>query len=241
MFDPVEAELLSQAQAGDYDAFEALHNLLQPALTRFVRRLIGGAAASDEIDDVVQDTLLILYKNLATIDPPQKLRPFLFRVARNRCYDILRHQGRWNQVELEDEEAPRDVRIAFNMQDELGTSPEDAANWMLLYVEVKEAIERLPENQRQTLIMFSEEELSYAEIAEIMDVSMGTVKSRLFHAKKNLRGLLRPRTLAALEESLGLWNEPTEGENEDHDSIGSRTNGETTPALHSVEGVTEIR
>jgi RNA polymerase sigma-70 factor (ECF subfamily) len=200
--------------------------------------LISGAAPSDEVDDVVQDTLLTLYTHLHEIDPPQKLRPFLFRVARNRCYDILRHQGRWDQVALEDDEAPLDVRVAFNMQDQIATSPEDAANWLLLYMEVKEAIERLPENQRQALILFSEEELSYIEIAEVMDVSVGTVKSRLFHAKKNLRGLLRPRTLAALEDSLGLWDEPRNGleEEDDHDDNGSGYTSEAAPASRGTQG-----
>jgi RNA polymerase sigma factor (sigma-70 family) len=64
---------------------------------------------------------------------------------------------------------------------------------------VKEAIDRLPEMQRQTLILYSEEQLSYAEIAVAMDTSIGTVKSRLFHAKKLLRQMLRPETLQALE------------------------------------------
>ena len=60
-------------------------------------------------------------------------------------------------------------------------------------------MERLPELQRQALILFSEEGLSYNEIAEAMDTSIGTVKSRLFHAKQGLRRLLRPDTLQALD------------------------------------------
>jgi transposase len=73
---------------------------------------------------------------------------------------------------------------------------------MLLALEVREAMDQLPESQRQTLILYSEEGLSYTEIADIMDVSIGTVKSRLFYAKKNLRGLIRPATLDVLAEEF---------------------------------------
>jgi RNA polymerase sigma-70 factor (ECF subfamily) len=195
-----EADLLRLAQGGDYDAFEALHALLEPPLARFVRRLIGSA---QEAEDIVQDTFISLYRALARIDPPEKLRPYLFRIARNRCYDSLRRQGRYDQLSLDDE--PVSLRVSFTAGQDV-PQPEDVAHWLLLYMEVQEAMDRLPELQRQALIMYSEQELSYAEIAEAMSVSVGTVKSRLFHAKKTLRGLLRPETLLAL--GYGLRDDP---------------------------------
>jgi len=191
-----EHEWLRLARDGDYDAFEALHTSLEPALTRFVGRLIGD---NREVEDIVQDTCIALYKNLNKIDPVENLRPYVFRIARNRCYDILRKQGRVNEVSMDDD--PVQVRVSFNISQEC-VQPEDAAHWMLLHMEVQEAMENLPENQRQALILYSEEEMTYAEIAGVMDVSIGTIKSRLFHAKKNLRGLLRPDTLCAIERYL---------------------------------------
>ncbi|MFN8530726.1 MAG: sigma-70 family RNA polymerase sigma factor [Anaerolineae bacterium] len=203
VIDAAERMLLEAARAGDYNAFEALHERLAPALNRFVRRLIG---ETGEVEDVVQDTLIAVYMHLPKLDPPEKLRPFMFRVARNRCYDILRHQGRWESVSTDlDEDDPVGVRIAFDIAaavDEM--PPEDATNWLLMMMEVKAAMERLPEMQRQALILYCEEDMSYAEIAETMGVNIGTVKSRLFHAKRGLRGLIPPRTLAAIENELGL-------------------------------------
>ncbi|MBK8136853.1 MAG: hypothetical protein IPK52_13635, partial [Chloroflexi bacterium] len=79
------------------------------------------------------------------------------------------------------------------------TAPEEVTHWLLLGLEVRQSIDRLPELQRQTLILFCEEAMSHAEIAEVMDVSIGTVKSRLFHAKKGLRGLVRPELLLAIQ------------------------------------------
>ena len=80
--------------------------------------------------------------------------------------------------------------------------PEDVAHWLMLHMEVQEAMDQLPELQRQTLILYAEEGLSYAEIAEVMNTSIGTVKSRLYYAKRQLRKLLHPDTLRALDEDL---------------------------------------
>jgi RNA polymerase sigma factor (sigma-70 family) len=68
---------------------------------------------------------------------------------------------------------------------------------------VQDALDRLPASQRQTLALYTEAELSYPEIADVMGISIGTVRSRLFHARKNLRGLLRPETLLAIYDEFG--------------------------------------
>ncbi|MDX1993715.1 MAG: sigma-70 family RNA polymerase sigma factor [bacterium] len=196
MTEAVEHLLLRQAQQGSYDAFTELHDLLEPGVKRFVGRLIGHG---QEAEDITQDTLIALYTNLCRIDPVENLRPYVFRIARNRCYDVLRRQGRFEDVSLDDE--PAEMRVSFS-NSHLIAAPEDVTHWLLLHLEVQEAMERLPELQRQTLVFYCEEELSYAEIAEIMNVSIGTVKSRLFHARTTLRGLLRPDTLRAIGDSL---------------------------------------
>ncbi len=195
-----EHELLKLAQQGDEDAFEQLHAALAPGIGRFVRRLIGDG---QEAEDVVQDTLLALYLNLNRIEPVEKLRPYVFRIARNRCYDMLRRSGRYEEVSIDDEgDDPLRVRVSFEIADERATPPDEIAHWLLLQLEVREAIDSLPELQRQTLMLFAEESLTYAEIAEVMDVSIGTIKSRLFHAKRGLRARLKPETLAAIMEAL---------------------------------------
>ena len=189
-----EHELLELAKTGDYDAFEQLHALLEPQISRFVRRLVG---YGPQAEDVVQETFISLFTHMERIDPVENLRPYLFRIARNQSYDHLRRQGRFDQLSLDDE--PTQVRVSFDLADGPAHSkPEDVTHWLLLYMEVREAMERLPELQRQTLILFSEESMTYAEIAEVMEVSVGTVKSRLFHAKRKLRGLVREETLDAI-------------------------------------------
>jgi RNA polymerase sigma-70 factor (ECF subfamily) len=92
------------------------------------------------------------------------------------------------------------MRVSFSAdgQDE----PEDVVHWLLLHLEVQQAMEKLPELQRQTLIMYSEENMSYDEIAVAMDTTMGTVKSRLYHARQTLRRLLKPETVSALQAAF---------------------------------------
>ena len=118
-------------------------------------------------------------------------------MVRNRCYDELRSQGRFQKLSLDDE--PVELWVSFTATHDHVPESEEVAHWVLLNFEVREAMDRLPELQRQTLILYSEEEMSYAEIAEAMNSSIGTVKSRLFYAKKTLRHLLRPETVAALD------------------------------------------
>lgn len=210
-----EFELLRLAQQGDDEAFEQLHAALAPGIGRFVRRMIGDG---QEAEDIVQDTLLALYLNLNRIEPVEKLRPYVFRIARNRCYDLLRRGGRYEEVSIDaDEDDPVRVRVSFEIADERATPPEEVAHWLLLQIEVRDAMDSLPELQRQTLMLFAEENMTYNEIAEVMGVSIGTIKSRLFHAKKNLRARLKPETLAAIMEDLG--DEDTENESDKREEI----------------------
>lgn len=210
-----EHELLRLAQQGDDEAFEQLHAALAPGIGRFVRRMLGDG---QEAEDVVQDTLLALYLNLNRIEPVEKLRPYVFRIARNRCYDLLRRGGRYEEVSMDaDEDDAVRVRVSFEIADDRVTPPEEVAHWMLLQLEVRDAMDSLPDLQRQTLMLFADENMTYAEIAEVMSVSIGTIKSRLFHAKKNLRARMKPETLAAIMEELG--DENTENKSEKREEI----------------------
>jgi RNA polymerase sigma-70 factor, ECF subfamily len=193
-----ETELLQWAQAGDHDAFAELQTRLDSPIRRFVWRLIG---THPEEDDIVQDSLIALYLNLDRIEPPENLRPYLFRIIRNRCYDLLRKRRRVDYVSLDEE--PVESWVSLNEPPAAGSQPEEVTHWLMLQMEVQAAIDRLPEAQRQTLILYSEENLSYSEIAEAMDTSIGTVKSRLFYAKKTLRQLISPETLQLLEAEFG--------------------------------------
>jgi RNA polymerase sigma-70 factor (ECF subfamily) len=187
-----ESTLLLRSQQFDDDALAELQARLEPDLRRFVRRLI---ANREDTEDIVQAAFITLYRHIREITPTEKLRPFLYRVTRNLCYDYLRAYRRSESVSLDDDII--EVSVSFRADGDQ-PRPDDVVHWLLLKVEVEEAMERLPELQRQTLILYAEEGLSYAEIAEVMQTSIGTVKSRLHHAKTTLRRLLHPETMRAI-------------------------------------------
>ena len=151
-------EWVAQAQAGDYQAFDNIYMELAPSVKHFISRLIGYA----HVDDVLQDVFITLYKNLASIDPPEKLKPYVFRVARHRCYDWLRRNGRYDELSLDEE--PVNVRVSFLAHAQNELPPDETTHYLLLMMEVREAIDNLPDAQRQTLIFYAEEGLSYSEI-----------------------------------------------------------------------------
>lgn len=236
MIDPIEQNLLIEAQQGDINAYTDLQLMLEPAMKRFVNRMLNDDMLTD---DIVQDVFIAFYQNIEKIDPPENLRPYIYRIARNRCYDELRRMGRRESVSLDEE--PVQVRVSFT-ESHTQPQPDDVTHWLLLSLEVREAIDQLPEAQRRALILYSEEEMSYAEIAEIEDVSLGTVKSRIYYAKKNLRQFLNPDTLdVILAEFNPTVNQPQDAENkgetsdEQADTSGTLQQGRgiigsTTPA-----------
>ena len=191
-----EQVLLEAAQQGDIEAYEELQILLEPDIRRFIQRKIYDPYT---VDDVLQEVFLAFYQNMHRINPIENLRPYIFRIARNKCYDDLRKLERNDNVSLDDE--PVRMRVSFT-EASTQPKPDDLTHWMLLHMEVQEAMAQLPDNQREALVLYSEEQMTYAEIADIMDCSIGTVKSRLYYAKKNLRGLMNPETLTVLDDEF---------------------------------------
>lgn len=207
----IEQALLQAAIAGDGDAYEALQLRLEPDIRRYVGRKIYDVFT---VDDILQEVFWRFYQNMHRIDPLSNLRPYLFRIARNATYDHLRKVQRRETVSLDDE--PVRMRVSF-AEAKHQPKPDDLTHWILLHMEVEEAINNLPDSQRETLVLYSEEQMSYAEIAEVMDCSIGTVKSRLYYAKKNLRGLLNPETVTVLDDEFSPTPR-TEPETSKHDA-----------------------
>jgi len=200
----VRHELFQKARAGDRAAFDGLQKELEAPIRYFIRRLVG---QSQSEDDIVQDAFLALYMNLERLDSGEHLRPFLFRVVRNLCYDELRRKGRFQLVSLD--QGPDESGALFPPLPDSRSPPDEEVHWILLYSEVQKAMERLPESQRQALILYCEQDLTYQQIAEAMATDIGTVKSRIHYGRKNLRKLLRPEIL----EALGIEKEGRDGRN----------------------------
>jgi RNA polymerase sigma-70 factor (ECF subfamily) len=190
--DHTEQELLARARRGNRGAFDHLRRELEAPVRRFLYRLVGPIPAGEEI---VQDAFVALFQNLKRIQQAEGLRPFLFRVIRNLCYDELKRRGRFQFVSWDQEIGKLGTQTLKDQR----PSPDEAVYWKRLYQEVQQAMDDLPELQREALILYGEEDLSYAQIAEAMGTDIGTVKSRLHHARRNLIKNLKPEVRAALD------------------------------------------
>ncbi|HEX8143049.1 MAG TPA: sigma-70 family RNA polymerase sigma factor [Pyrinomonadaceae bacterium] len=176
-----DERLLKNASRGDEAAFLVLYQRHRDAVFRFAYRLTGAVAVAE---DVTHDCFLSLIRAPARFDPARAaLRTYLYAAARNLSLKHLRASGA-QQVTIEDlSEEPSGPEAEQPLRQLLAEE---------LSAEVRKAIASLPPLQREALILFEYEELTLAEIAEVIGADTGVVKSRLHRARRRLRELLAP-------------------------------------------------
>lgn len=178
-----DSELMEEIARGGEDAFEELILRYQDNLFSYFRRI--GAGAHDA-EDLSQETFIKIYRHASSYTPSARFTTFLFTVARNTWIDFLRKSRRYSgTVELT--ELTQDTREQSITAD----SPEHAAYLQETRAAVARTLEKLPDKQRQALLLAETQGMKYQEIAEILDIPLGTVKSRIFNAVKLLREGLR--------------------------------------------------
>ena len=170
-----EIELIIRAKRGDLGAFESLYELYKGPIYRTALAITGDRPAAEEI---LQDTFLRAFRHLDNIREGVSLSPWLYRIAVNLAYDWTARRRR-GPVALES--------VIEHLIAPMTASPEQKVEQHELYSLVYEALEKLEFKQRATLVLFYLHDFSLAEVAEIMDCPVGTVKSRLHYARENLR------------------------------------------------------
>ena len=158
-----------RAQTGDRDAIELLLRSVQPALSRYLRGLIGPLHA----DDVTQEVLFIVYRKLWWLASAELFRPWVFRIASRTAFRFLKKERRWPE-HLRDDEV-LDAIVAP------GPSPVPGAVEELL-----SGMELTPAS-RAVLLLHFEEEMTLQEVAAVLELPIGTVKSRLAYGLAALR------------------------------------------------------
>lgn len=170
-----EIALIARAKQGDLDAFEALYEMHKASIFRAALAISGDRQVAEEI---LQETFLRAFKNIDRLHDGVSLAPWLYRVAVNLAYDWSASRRRWLGA-LEG--------IFERVVTPAPPSPEQAVEERELQEFMYEAISRLEFKQRTTLVLFYLQNFSLAEISEILDCPVGTVKSRLHYARENLR------------------------------------------------------
>jgi RNA polymerase sigma-70 factor (ECF subfamily) len=181
-----EAGLIAAAQQGQMDAFNELVLAYQHQVYNLAYRILGDPASAS---DAAQETFISAFQNIARFRGGS-FRSYLLRIVSNRCYDELRRRKRRPATSFEDfgEEADEETNPALINGRE---RPEEYAERQEMARVIQAGIETLPPDQRVALVLSDVQGLSYQEIAEVTDVSLGTVKSRLARARGKLRDHLR--------------------------------------------------
>jgi len=179
------AKLIADAQAGDMDAFAALFEALRPMAFAVASRLIG----PDDADDVVMEAYLKAWQALPRFSGRSSLKTWLYRITHNCALDMIRARDR-RKERVAQEPAEESGRTLETLPDETARAPDEDTVRAELAGEVREALVRLSREHRLTLEFRFADGLSYAEIAAATGVSIGTVMSRLFNAKRKLRRVL---------------------------------------------------
>ena len=180
----LESDLIRRAQAGDHLAQDQIAREYRGAMYRLALQMLRNP---DDAMDVVQDSLLRFFKNLHRFDPERPVKPWLFQIARNRALDLLRRRKVRKHDSIDDRDDEGNLR--FQLLDPKA-DPEGDARAIHLQAHIWNTLEQLSENQREILVLRDYQDLSYAEIAEILKIPIGTVMSRLHGARKKLRSLL---------------------------------------------------
>jgi RNA polymerase sigma-70 factor (ECF subfamily) len=173
--------LVIRCRRGDPAAPGELVACFQRALVYYLRRLVGDEA---EAWDLAQETWLSVFRSLHALQNPRALAAYLYRTARNAAMAHLRRRHLWPSAT--DDGDPPDVPSDAPSVDDALFAREDAAR-------LHAAIGQLPLPQREAVTLHFLQDLSIDEIANVLDVPAGTVKSRIFHAKLALRNLLGRR------------------------------------------------
>ncbi len=170
-----DAELAALAQAGDRDAFGTLVLRYAGQARRVARAILGN---SDDGDDAAQDGFLAALRHLGRYDPTRPFGPWLLRIVANAANDRRRR---------------RKVRTAEPIPPAARSTdpaPDAATDRAAFRGEFEAALATLPERQRLAVVLFDVEGYPHEEIAELLGVPSGTVRSDVFHARRALRAAL---------------------------------------------------
>lgn len=181
---PSDEQLLDEYLAGRTDRFEALVKRYGPELFNFLVRFVGNAAAAEE---VVQETFLQVYVAAKRFDRERRFKPWLFTIAANKARDLLRGRARRPEVPLDAQigagEESEGQRFADFLADPesgpLAGLEEDERRQL-----VKRTVDEMPPHLREVLVLAYYHRFAYKDIAEVLGIPLGTVKSRL-HAAVN--------------------------------------------------------
>jgi RNA polymerase sigma-70 factor (ECF subfamily) len=181
--DAEDVRLMGLVGRGDTNALEKLIERHQALVAGTVARMLG---SNSDVEDIAQQVFIRVWKSARRYVPRAKFTTWLLKITRNLVFNELRRTKRHAHVPLQPEPGTEDPPL----KDETNLAPDASLLEVELRRTIEEAILQLPETQRMALVLRRYEQLSYDQIAEILDLSVPAVKSVLFRARTELRSQL---------------------------------------------------
>jgi RNA polymerase sigma-70 factor (ECF subfamily) len=182
--DAEDVRLMRLVAGGDTGAFEQLVERHQALVAGTVARMLG---SNSDVEDIAQQVFIRVWKSAGRYVARAKFTTWLLKITRNLVFNEMRRTKRHPhmpvQIEPEAEQIP--------LKDEGAASPDATLLQSELQKAIEDAIGLLPDTQRMALVLRRYEELSYEEIADVLDLSVPAVKSLLFRARTELRERLK--------------------------------------------------
>jgi len=197
-----DAALMLLAKDGDMGAFEQLVEKYKQPIVSLMFRMLHDLS---EAEDLAQIVFVRVHQSAARYEPSAKFSTWIFTIARHVCLNEIRRRSRHPAGSMEftlpDAEEPAERQF----EDRKTFTPPEAILQNELEGKIQEALEALPEKQRLAVLLCREEELSYEEIAGILDLSLSATKSLIHRARETLKIRLKPYL------QTGAWEiEPAE-------------------------------
>ena len=175
-----DEQILANYVAGDTPAFAELIRRYQQELFAFLHRFVADAALAE---DLFQETFIQVHRNARSFDPARRFRPWLFTIAANKARDYLRSSSRRTTQSLDNVTGRSDDATTFLdlMASDAPPPPEELAREESIAA-VQEVLAGLPPMYREVLVLSFFQRFAYKEMADMLGIPLGTVKSRLHAA-----------------------------------------------------------
>ncbi len=184
-----DLELVRRCLAGDSSAYAGLVNRYQKPVFGLIVRMLGDPGVAEEI---AQESFIRAYTHLSSFDQNRKFSSWLFRIAHNATIDELRKR-RHTMVPLETESDADRLDLLEVLADQRTADPERRASGSALREDLEEILRDLRPEYAEVMVLRFIEELAYEEIAEVMDLPLGTVKTYIHRARHRVAKLIAQR------------------------------------------------
>lgn len=176
-----DEQLLGDYRAGNRQSFSELVSRYQRELYHFLVRFLGNRAAAE---DVFQETFLQVHQSAEQFDPQRRFRPWLFTIAANKARDLIRSQARRPTSPLQASMNPGDDESGefIDLMQSVNAIPSEPMEREELQRQVQTTVTAMPGHLREILLLSYFHQFPYKQISEILDIPLGTVKSRLHAA-----------------------------------------------------------